>query len=146
VKDLETSLDWAWKYIKARDLIIESSHAQLVVQDLILHQQNQALQVKENKKKEDRTILFPSGKGRCLTDEAFARKIEALTEWMEREEREKLERANTRAQKRALKDAIKAQWKVAKAEWEQRKEEHEKLISQLLAQGTACKDLPKGPT
>jgi hypothetical protein len=65
---------------------------------------------------------------------------------MEREEREKMERANTRAQKRALKDTIEAWWKVAKAEWEQQKEEHEKLISQLLAQGTACKDLPKGPT
>jgi hypothetical protein len=73
--------------------------------------------VKENKKKEDCTILFPSGKGRCLTDEAFAGEIEALTEQMEREEREKMERAKTRAQKRALKDAIEARWKVVKAEW-----------------------------
>jgi hypothetical protein len=74
----------------------------------LTNQQNQALQVKENKKKEDCTVLFPSGKGKCLMDEAFAGEIEASREWMEREEREKMERANTRAQKRALKDTIEA--------------------------------------
>jgi hypothetical protein len=66
-KDLKGSLGSA-KHVDSRDLIIEGAHAQLIVQGIYSAKQSQSLYARENMKKTDRTMLFPEGKGRHLTE------------------------------------------------------------------------------
>lgn len=145
VAHLKASLVHARKHITARNSMIEANHVQMIIQDLHLQKLNKALQAKEKKKKDDHTILFPGGHGRCLTEQAFINAIDQQAERIVQEEHGKRVRAEARAQKRVLREAIDNQWRAAMTEWEQEKSEVEKLQERLLAQGTLRKNLPKAP-
>ena len=75
---LAESLQWAHDQILAYQLINEGAQAQLIVQDLTLRKLKESLFTKENKQKNDRTKLFPQGKGRVLTDDAFTEEIKRM--------------------------------------------------------------------
>lgn len=145
VSYLQASLYHAQQQIKARNMIIESNHAQMIIQDMYLHKQNLALQEKENRKKDDRTILFPNGHGRCLTEDAFREAIFQQNERAKQAVASKKARVELRAEKRALKEAIEERWKSVMVEWQKQKNENEVLRQQLILQKTRQKDLPKPP-
>jgi hypothetical protein len=66
--DLREHYGRAQTIIRAHEMIEQSREATMVVQHFYLVKQNEALQVKERKKKDDWTILFKKGMGRHLTD------------------------------------------------------------------------------
>jgi hypothetical protein len=68
ITDLREHLGHAKTIIRAHEMIKQSREATMVVQHLYLAEQNEALEVKEKKKKDDRTILFKKGMGCHLTD------------------------------------------------------------------------------
>lgn len=117
----------------------------MVIQDMHLHKQNLALQGKENRKKDERTILFPNGHGRCLTEEAFREAIFQQNERIKEAGVAKKARMELRAEKRVLKEAIEERWKSVMVEWRQQKKANEVLQQQLILQKTPRKDLPKAP-
>ena len=67
---LRKSLADAQLQIRARDAMLEGSHAQLVVQDLTLQKTHQALFNRENRTKNDRSLLF-DGKAQVLSSNKF---------------------------------------------------------------------------
>ncbi|PCH39791.1 hypothetical protein WOLCODRAFT_67554, partial [Wolfiporia cocos MD-104 SS10] len=75
VDELTENLKHAQQHIMACNLIIKSSHAQLVIQNLALQKQSDALYAKETTKDDDRTCLFPEGKGWVLTGDDFTLKM-----------------------------------------------------------------------
>lgn len=146
VEQLASSLQHAQQYIKARDLIIEGVHAQLIIQNLILNKQNEVIEARSKKKKDDCTLLFPGGLGRCLTSDEFAALVDAQAAKAAQEEEDKRARAVLRAQKRSKKDLIDARWKEAMEEWKQVKDKHEDECQRLVnEQGVRKCDLPKAP-
>jgi hypothetical protein len=123
--------------------IIEGANAQVIVQDIFAIKLNSALNAKENEKADDRTKLFPGGKGQHLTCEDFIQQKKApLTKEKEDEEAARVERQKARGRKKSLKDALE---KLRKT----RKEEHEKAVAEWneeckkLTNEGAKKDLPK---
>ena len=79
----------------------ESHEAQIIIQHTYLTKANESLFAKENKKKEDCTVLFEKGMGRHLTDPQFA-------ELLQKHEREKEEAAAKKQQRKAGREAGKA--------------------------------------
>ncbi|KAG2346938.1 hypothetical protein BDR05DRAFT_959161 [Suillus weaverae] len=76
-EELTDSLSSAKIHMQSRDLIIEGAHAQLIMQG--------------------RAKLFPEGKGRHLTDEAFAQELERVEQEKQGKEAEKDKRKALRA-------------------------------------------------
>jgi hypothetical protein len=72
-EQLKRSLMNAQKQVRARDAMLEGSHAQLVLQNLTLQKTHQALYNKENRSKNDRTLLF-DGKAQVLSSDEFTAK------------------------------------------------------------------------
>ncbi|TEB24267.1 hypothetical protein FA13DRAFT_1638841, partial [Coprinellus micaceus] len=147
INELTQSLRHAQDHIKARNLIIEGAHAQLVVQDMNLHAQNRVIEACEKKtKKSDRTILFPHGHGHCLTGDDFTASITAQATKAAEETAKKKKRIEERAQNRSKADLVNTRWKEVTDEWNRRKAEHAEECARLLAAGTRKSDLPKAPT
>ncbi|KDQ09419.1 hypothetical protein BOTBODRAFT_117181 [Botryobasidium botryosum FD-172 SS1] len=143
-KELTESLRRAKDQLAAHNLIIEGSHAQLVVQNLYLAKLNKALHSSEQRK-DDRTRLFPDGKGRHLTASGFR----SLKRAQEKKRKDRLEAQRKGAiyheEKRAAKEEAEAAWKVIC-------EEHKEAIrawdierARLIAQGVMKKNLPRKP-
>jgi hypothetical protein len=119
--------------------------AQLVIQNAELIKFKQALEAKEKKKKSERTVLFPGGLGRYLTD------LELTRELKDQDARKEAKTAE-KAQRKVSQEA----WKVAKAaadgDWKRVVAEHEKVVelwkancTLLRLAGTNVKDLPTKP-
>ncbi|KAJ7893698.1 hypothetical protein B0H14DRAFT_2559677 [Mycena olivaceomarginata] len=66
--DLEKGLLQAHRLLGAHEVISEGQNAQLILQNIGMDKMKQTLFEKEKPKKNDRSILFPGGKGRHLTD------------------------------------------------------------------------------
>ena len=64
--------------VQVHDGMLESAHAQMVVQNMHLNKLQLALKGKENKvsKTTDRSKLFPQGKGHHIMDCAFVAALE----------------------------------------------------------------------
>ncbi|KAF8522949.1 hypothetical protein BU17DRAFT_75097 [Hysterangium stoloniferum] len=96
---------------------------------------NHTLHEKEKGKKSDRTILFPGGKGRHLTD------VELI--------KQKRELEDTKAQEEAEKERKRANleecWKAMLEEYEHTITEWTTGCQTLRAAGVKVKDLPKKP-
>ncbi|KAJ7229027.1 hypothetical protein GGX14DRAFT_345295, partial [Mycena pura] len=145
-KRMKGDLRNAKQQISARDGIIEASHATLVVQNLFVQKQSQALNAKENKKKTSRAKLSMEGRGRHLTGEEWMRKPTEAVHAREEEAADK----KKRAEDREVAKATKARPAV---EWEKMKEDHLKLVEdwtteceRQTAAGVKKKNLPKKPT
>jgi hypothetical protein len=92
VEELTSNLKLARQHTNARDLMIEGASAQLVFQSMYLNKLNEALNFKENRKKEGRTIFF-DGKAVALTADEFEEKLRALAQRKADEVAEKEQRA-----------------------------------------------------
>ena len=74
------SLECSQQLIAAQQVIIEGANAQLIVQNLAMDKVSLTLYEKKKKKKSDRTILFPGGKGCHLTNPELIQKKHELEE------------------------------------------------------------------
>jgi hypothetical protein len=131
--------------IRAHETMEESREAQIIIQHAYLTKANESLFAKENKKKDDRTVLFEKGMGRHLTDPQFA-------ELLQKHEREKQEAAANKQQRKAGREAGKAARAALEAEWKVMVANHEKDVAEwkvqcerLRAENMRARDLPKKP-
>ena len=117
--------------------MLEGSHAQLVVQHLTLQKTHQALFNRENRTKNDQSLLF-DGKAQVLSSDEFTTKIQVAHQKREDEALKQAENAQRRESRKQIQAQIEEEWKVIKAE-------HEKAVEEHLAQCAALKnqDIPK---
>ncbi|KDQ18408.1 hypothetical protein BOTBODRAFT_171254 [Botryobasidium botryosum FD-172 SS1] len=110
-KELTESFRRAKEQLAARELILEGSHAQLVVQNFYIIKLNKALH-SSKQRKDDCTRLFPDGKGRHLTASSF-RSLKRRLE-KRRSDRLAAQRVGAiyREEKRAEKEEAEAAWRV----------------------------------
>ncbi|KAJ7674117.1 hypothetical protein B0H17DRAFT_946952, partial [Mycena rosella] len=125
--------------------IIESAHATIVVQNLFVEKQSQALHAKETKKKNKRETLPMDGFGRHLTNPKFiAAKVEAEG-LRDAEIADKAKRAEDREVAKATRDDLKQQWEQIKADHATAVELWKEKCEILTADGVLKKNLPKKP-
>jgi Tfp pilus assembly protein FimV len=144
VQDLRASLRDARKNLVAREHMEEGMAAQLVVQNLTLTKLNEALNRKENKKKNDRTVLF-NGRGLCLTADEIRDRLVAMAQQREDEAAEKEQRVTDRTAKRNQRATFEAEWANMKHAHEVEVKGWEEKCVQLGAEGFPKKDWPKKP-
>ncbi|KAJ7676191.1 hypothetical protein B0H17DRAFT_850773, partial [Mycena rosella] len=131
--------------IRARDVIIESAHTTIVVQNLFVEKQSQALHVKETKKKNKREILPMDSFGCHLTNPEFiAAKVEA-ERLRDVEIVDKAKRAEDQEVAKAMKDNLKQWWEQVKADHATTVELWKEKCEILTADGVLKKNLPKKP-
>lgn len=105
----------------------------------------ESLEAKETKKKTDRTILFPSGKGVVPTAPDFkARKEEQAQRKKDKAERT-VEGRMKRAEKRIAQEELLEEWNQIKAIHKASVLKWEAECERLTTCGTKKKDLPKKP-
>jgi hypothetical protein len=144
-KELTDNLRNSQMIIRARELIDQRQTAQLVIQHAHLTKLNQSLHAKENKKATDRTILFPGGFGRHLTDPEFGQQLAEQARRKAAEEAGKAQRASNREVQRVAKAAAEAEWKKKKEEYEEAMESWKAECLRLRAENVRVKDFPPKP-
>jgi hypothetical protein len=119
--ELTESLRRSQKIIVAHELIQEGQNSQLVIQAAYLDKLNQSLNTKEKMAQDDRTKIFPGGKGRHLTDLGLIdeiRKDEQRRRRRRRKRRKGRQPEKWRRQQRMQwKLSGKGCWKAMKQEW-----------------------------
>jgi hypothetical protein len=141
---LTESLKLAQEQIKARDLMLEGTSAQLVFQHMYLNKLNEALHAKESRKKDDRAVLF-AGKAVALTADEFEEKLKAAAQRKADEAMEKEQRATTWASRKDARSALGAQWEAMRSAHTAAVEKWQAECEQLTMQGVSKKQLPKKP-
>ena len=106
------SLEHSRQLIAAQQVIIKGANAQLIMQNLAMDKVSLTLYEKKKKKKSNRTILFPGGKGRHLTNPELIQKKHELEEERAQEEIEKERRKMAKDNKRMEKEQLDVQWKT----------------------------------
>lgn len=106
---------------------------------------NQALHTKENKKKNDHTILFTEGFGRHLTDAEVGVTLADQKHRKEAEVAEKDKRRAARVALGATKTAVEEKWKVMLEDYDQAVEAWKVECARLRVEGVRVKDLPARP-
>jgi hypothetical protein len=142
---LTESLERSRKIITAQQIINESSNAQLVIMNLANTKLNQSLHAKDAKKKNDRTIMYPGGKGRHLTAIEVIQQKRKLEEDKQKEEAEKEQRKVTKESRKVEKERLEQQWKEMLEAHAHEVAEWEKKCQTLREQRVLVKDLPKKP-
>lgn len=145
IDTLTESLKRARVLIAVKDSIIEGTQAQLVIQNLHLKKQNETIHAKESNKEDDRTKLFPGGRGRLLTgDEFHEEQVDA--------EKQRKARAVEKKRKKTQQDQAKIKKQAVADRWKTVVEEHAAKVAawqieadDLIAQGTLKKNLPPKP-
>jgi hypothetical protein len=121
--------------------------AQLVVQNIFVGMQSEALHAKETKKSKkcEKVKVLADRKGRHLTDLEFIDLL--IREQAERaaDEATKANRAQARENRKAAKLELEERWKVMKADHDQAVAQWETQCAMLTASGAHKKDLPKKP-
>jgi hypothetical protein len=143
---MRDNLKNAQLHIKARDGIIEATQATIVVQNLFVDKQSQALHAKETKQKTQRTKLSMEGRGRHLTSDEWMEKTVEAARLRDEEAAEKLKRADMREAAKAEKEKLKQQWERIKEDHERAVERWQKRCEEMTKAGVKKKDLPKKPT
>ncbi|KAJ7129033.1 hypothetical protein C8R43DRAFT_896956 [Mycena crocata] len=144
-RKMRQNLGVANQHIAARDGIIESSHATIVLQNVFCERQSEALNAKEQKKKSKRVALSMGGLGRHLTAPEWIAETEAAQKAREDEVAAKAVRAEGREAARSEKEAREKEWKAIKAAHEEAVAAWEEECADLRADGCRTKDLPKKP-
>ena len=141
---LRESLRRAKDHIHVRDQVIERDHAQLLYQNLHLYKTNRALNLKENKGKQDRTMLLDN-QGQVFTSDSFMDKLEQL-------EAVRKEKAATKARNADARNARKEALAAVEREWLRIKEQHEVNMKaweaecqHLTAENVPKRNWPKKP-
>ncbi|OAX40932.1 hypothetical protein K503DRAFT_658677, partial [Rhizopogon vinicolor AM-OR11-026] len=123
--------------------IIEGAHAQLIVQGIYSAKQSQSLHARENKKKTDRTMLFPEGKGRHLTEKEFIQKLEHLKQTKRGKEVGKNIRKAGRAARQTGKAAVNAEWQRLLQEYNMNIDKWSAECEELGSKNIPKKNWPK---
>jgi hypothetical protein len=144
-EQLRKSLINAQMQMRARDAMLEGSHAQLVLQNLTLQKTHQALFNKENQSKNDRTLLF-DGKAQVLSSDDFTDKVSNATERREAEITRRVENAQRRQSRKEIQAQLEEEWKQIKTAHETAIEEWSAQCQNLKDQGVPKKNWPKKPT
>ncbi|TFK58589.1 hypothetical protein BDN72DRAFT_912125 [Pluteus cervinus] len=142
---LKKSLSDAQNRLLAQEAIMEGQTAQMIVQNMGMEKMNQALFEKEKRKKSDRTVMFPGGRGRHLTAPEVIKQKRELEEARKVEEAEKEARKVAKKAKKSRKEQVDKLWqeilqdhRAAILAWEDQ-------CRVLRAAGSRVKDLPKKP-
>jgi hypothetical protein len=144
-EQLRKSLINAQMQMRARDAMLEGSHAQLVLQNLTLQKTHQAFFNKENWSKNDRTLLF-DGKAQVLSSDDFTDKVSNATERREAEITRRVENAQRRQSRKEIQAQLEEEWKQIKTAHETAIEEWSAQCQNLKDQGVPKKNWPKKPT
>lgn len=139
------SLTKAKTQVVAQELIIEGQGAQLVVQNMGMEQMNRTLLAKEKTKQTDRTVLFPGGKGRHLTNHELIAEKRKLEDEKKSKELAKEKRKAAQANKKASKQQFDERWKEVCRLHDEAVAAWEVECRRLKAAGTVLKDIPKKP-
>lgn len=124
---------------------IQKSNVQLVLQHLHNDALKSTLRSKERKPKPDRTQLFPGGKGRHLTSDAFTAEAKALVASRQLSEKKAIERRVVRESRaREVKDE-QLKWKAKRCAYDAAMHAHTRICGELRKQGVRVKDLPRKP-
>ncbi|TDL17554.1 hypothetical protein BD410DRAFT_689367, partial [Rickenella mellea] len=145
IEALTSGLELAQQHVTVLRAINEGANAQLVIQDMLGQKQNESLYSAENKKKTDRTKLFPEGKGRHLTDEKFIRELQAGEKAKTDNAAAKAKRRVDRAAKKVAKVAAEKEWQAAMERHKEDVKNWEDECKRLRDQKVLKKDLPKKP-
>ena len=124
--------------------MLESQSAQLIFQHMFLDKQNEALNSKQNRKKDDHTMLF-DGKAVALTADEFEEKLRTVAQQKAEEAAEKEQRAINRATRKNARSAINAQWDELKAAHAAAILAWEAEGAHLTEEGIAKQNLPPKP-
>ncbi|KAF8589680.1 hypothetical protein K439DRAFT_1331847, partial [Ramaria rubella] len=111
VQELTANLHLTHSQILICEGIIESAHAQLIVQNLYVSKLQQSLQAKENKKKTDCVKLLPNGKGQHLTAKEFIWELKLAEQSRNAQVQQQARRKQDLAAKKQAKEASEAEWK-----------------------------------
>ena len=141
---LKSNLEHAQLQLHARDAMLEGAHAQLVVQNLSLQKLNQALFNKENRKTNDRALLF-DGRAQVLSSDSFTAKISDAAQKRDAEVSKRAENAQTRASRRQAMEELEEEWGRIKAEHEEAVRAWSAICDGLRAKGVPKKEWPKKP-
>ncbi|KAJ7258842.1 hypothetical protein C8J57DRAFT_1011286, partial [Mycena rebaudengoi] len=97
--------------------MIEAANTQLVVQNIFVGLQSEALHAKESKKskKREKVKVFVDGKGRHLTDMEFINSLAREKAEKAAEEVVKADRVQAREDRKAAKAELEERWKKIKA-------------------------------
>ena len=123
---------------------LEGSHAQLVLQNLTLQKTHQAYN-KENRSKNDRTLLF-DGKAQVLSSDDFTAKVSNAAERREAEITRRAENAQRRQSRKEIQAQLEEEWKQIKMAHETAIEEWSAQCQNLKDQGIPKKNWPNEPT
>ncbi|KAJ7768338.1 hypothetical protein B0H16DRAFT_1308304 [Mycena metata] len=149
VSRLTSALALSQQQLVAREGMIEAANAQLVVQNIFVGLQSEALHAKETKKskKREKVKVFVDGKGRHLTDMEFINSLAREKAEKAAEEVTKAGRAQAREDRKAAKAELEERWKKIKADHAQAVAQWEAQCATLTARpgGARRKDLPKKP-
>ncbi|KAJ7587540.1 hypothetical protein C8J56DRAFT_786147 [Mycena floridula] len=139
------NLGIARQHIGARDSMIEANHATMVVQSLFLKKQATVLNAKENKKKDDRTVLSMEGKGHHLTADEWIEASEAALADRTTKAAEKETKKARRADAKVRREAFEVKWKDLMEKHTEEVEKWKERCAELHTAGTRVKDLPGRP-
>jgi len=123
----------------------QQGNAQLLIQNLVLQKMNQTIHAEEHKKKDDRTKLFPGGKGRHLTGDDFIEELEQAASARAQKQVEREGRAAQWKKVADFNDHVKTAWEGCQATYERAVDEWRGHCNELLSQGTMKKNLPSKP-
>ena len=139
------SLAHAKTRLVAQELILEGQGAQLILQNMGMEQMNLTIHAKEKAKQTDRTVLFPGGKGRHLTDPELIAEKRRLENEKREKELAKEQRKMAKANKKASKQHLEERWKEVCRLHDEAVVAWEVECLRLREEGTAVKYLPKKP-
>ena len=141
---LRDSLRQAQTKVRARNLVIEGAHAQLVYQNLHLQKTINALNNKENHKKNNRALLF-DGKAQVLSSDEFHAKVVEQNATRDAAVAERARNADARLAKKNALAAIEEEWGKIKADHEKNVEAWESDCQRFAAENIPKRSWPKKP-
>lgn len=145
ILSLREQLGNARTHLKYQSLIIESDQSQLVVQNLALNKQNEALYAKENAPEKDRTRIHEDGLGLILTSEKVMDQIRQRELEKKEAEAKKLRRASKRNRRRDAKEEQAKRWKRIQEEHSRKLGEWQVEEDKLKGEGVPAKERPAKP-
>ena len=144
-QQLEQALEAARHQSKAKDFVLESNTAQLVVQNMVLTKMKSALNEKEKEPQADRTILYPKGLGRVMTAPTFREEARRDDKRRRQKGVDAAECRVRRTEAQARRAELDRRWEAIGQEHELRVKEWEGECERLRIDGCLKKDLPKKP-
>jgi hypothetical protein len=127
-----------------RDQVIERNNAQLLYQNLHLYKTNRALNLKENKGKQDRTVLLDN-EGQVFSSDSFMKKLEQLDTARREKAAVKARNADARSARKEAMAAVEKEWARIKEQHDVDMKAWEVECQQLTSEKVPKRSWPKKP-